>query len=196
MVGPTVEFYLAVKTLYFDFLNPLTRLPPVTNRSYYYSYDTCELTHIFCSSISSIICLIGKKFPLSRSANLKAKQEVIGMSKRNLWKLSAIASICLMLAACGGGGDSSDGTGKLSVSITDAPIHDAQSVTVNFLGAEVKPADGPAVRFYFCENPADPERIRRSSEYQVCRHRHRYTRREHRPVEANCWCQCLTAGWC
>jgi hypothetical protein len=78
------------------------------------------------------------------------------MSKRNLWKLSAIASACLMLAACGGGSDSSDGTGKLSVSITDAPIHDAQSVTVNFLGAEVKPADGPALRFYFCEDPDDP----------------------------------------
>jgi len=85
------------------------------------------------------------------------KQEVRGMSKRNLWELSAIASVFLMLAACGGGGDSSDGTGKLSVSITDAPISDAQSVTVNFLGAEVKPADGSAVRFYFCENPDDPE---------------------------------------
>ena len=79
------------------------------------------------------------------------------MGKRNLWKLSAIASACLMLAACGGGSDSSDGTGKLSVSITDAPISDAQSVTVNFLGVEVKPADGPAVRFYFCENSGDPE---------------------------------------
>ena len=69
------------------------------------------------------------------------------IGKRNLWKLSAIASACLMLAACGGGGDSADGTGKLSVSITDAPIHDAQSVTVNFLGAEVKPADGPPMLF-------------------------------------------------
>jgi hypothetical protein len=78
------------------------------------------------------------------------------MGKRNLWQLSTIASVCMMLAACDGGGDSSDGAGKLSVSITDAPIHDAQSVTVNFLGAEVKPADGPALRFYFCEDPIDP----------------------------------------
>jgi hypothetical protein len=80
----------------------------------------------------------------------------MGMGKRNLWGISAIASACLMLAACGGGSDSPDGAGKLSVSITDAPIHDAQSVTVNFLGAEVKPADGPALRFYFCENLIDP----------------------------------------
>jgi hypothetical protein len=78
------------------------------------------------------------------------------MSKRSLWKLGAIVSACLMLAACGGGSDSSDGTGKLSVSITDAPIHDAQHVYVDFLGAEVKPADGPALMFYFCENPVDP----------------------------------------
>ena len=75
------------------------------------------------------------------------------MGKRNFWELSAIVTACLILAACGGSSDSSDGTGKLSVSITDAPISDAQSVTVNFLGAEVKPADGPALRFYFCEDP-------------------------------------------
>jgi hypothetical protein len=77
------------------------------------------------------------------------------MGKRNPWKLSAIASACLMLAACGGGSDSSDGTGKLSVSITDAPISDAQSVTVFFLGVEIKPSDGPALKFNFCEDPVD-----------------------------------------
>jgi len=81
------------------------------------------------------------------------------MGKGSLLKLSAIASLCVMLAACGGGGDSGEGgggTGKLSISITDAPIHDAQSVTVNFLGAEVKPAGGSALSFYFCEDPIDP----------------------------------------
>jgi len=86
------------------------------------------------------------------------KQEVMGMGKRNLWELSAIASVSVMLAACGGGGDSRDGTGKLSVSITDAPIHEAQSVTVNFLGAEVKPASGPVLKFNFCEDPDDPDK--------------------------------------
>ena len=79
------------------------------------------------------------------------------MSKQNLWKLNTIVSACLMLAACGGSSDSLDGTGRLSVSITDAPIHDAQSVIVNFLGAEVKPADGPALRFYFCKDPDYPD---------------------------------------
>ena len=47
------------------------------------------------------------------------------MGKRNLMELSTIVSACLMLAACGGGSDSVDGTGRLSISITDAPIHDA-----------------------------------------------------------------------
>ncbi len=78
------------------------------------------------------------------------------MGKRNLWELCAIASACLMLAACGGG-DSAGGTGELSVSITDAPIHDAQSVTINFLGAEVKPTDGPALKFNFCKDPDNPD---------------------------------------
>ena len=87
----------------------------------------------------------------------KAKREVLGMGKGNFWRLSTIASVSVMLAACSSGsGDSGDGTGKLSVSITDAPIHDAQSVTVNFLGAEVKPASGPALKFNFCEDPDDP----------------------------------------
>jgi hypothetical protein len=84
-----------------------------------------------------------------------SKQEVTDMGKRACWELSAIASVCLMLASCGDG-DSDNGTGKLSVSITDAPIHEAQSVTVDFLGVEVKPADGPALKFYFCEDLVDP----------------------------------------
>jgi hypothetical protein len=78
------------------------------------------------------------------------------MSNNSLWKLDTIVSACLMLAACGGSSDSLDGTGRLSVSITDAPIHDAQSVIVNFLGVEVKPADGPALRFYFCKDLDKP----------------------------------------
>ena len=70
-------------------------------------------------------------------------------------RLGTVAAACLLLAACGG--SSSNETGKLSLSITDAPIYDAQSVTVNFTGVEVKPASGPALRFNFCEAPlTDP----------------------------------------
>jgi len=57
------------------------------------------------------------------------------MGKRNFWKLGAIASTFMMLAACGGGGGGdSDGTGTLSLSITDAPVQndDIAEVWVRF----------------------------------------------------------------
>ena len=73
-------------------------------------------------------------------------------------KLFLIIGVSIWLAACGG--DSEGGTGRLSVSIADAPIHDAQSVTVNFLGVEVKAADGPALLFNFCKDPDNPRRSR------------------------------------
>lgn len=78
------------------------------------------------------------------------------MGNYHFSKITATAIACLALAACGGSGDGEDGTGKLSLSVTDAPIHEAQSVTVNFLAVEVKPAEGPALVFYFCEDPLDP----------------------------------------
>ncbi len=80
------------------------------------------------------------------------------MKKRNLCELGAIMAICLVLAACGGSNnsDSSSGTGSLSLSIIDAPIHDAQAVTVNFIGAVVKPEEGPALEFKFCKDPVNP----------------------------------------
>jgi hypothetical protein len=80
------------------------------------------------------------------------------MKTRNLWELGTIMTTCLVLSACGGSGsDSLDGTGRLSLSITDAPIHDAQSVTVNFVGAVVKPEEGPALEFNFCKDPDNPD---------------------------------------
>jgi hypothetical protein len=81
------------------------------------------------------------------------------MKTRNLCELGAIMATCLVLSACGGSSnsDSSSGTGSLSLSITDAPIHEAESVTVNFIGAVVKPAEGPALEFHFCKDPDDPD---------------------------------------
>ena len=76
------------------------------------------------------------------------------MKIRNPCELGAIVTTCLALSACGGSSiDSSSGTGNLSLSITDAPIHDAQTVTVNFVGAVVKPEEGPALEFHFCKDP-------------------------------------------
>lgn len=79
------------------------------------------------------------------------------MRIKNLSKLGSIGTACLLLAACGGSGDGSNKTGELSLSIADAPIHDAQSVNIDFLGAVVKPAEGPAIEFFFCKDPINPD---------------------------------------
>lgn len=48
------------------------------------------------------------------------------------------------LAACGGGGGGGDSTGKMSLSITDAPVDDAASVVVQFSGVAFKRAGAAA----------------------------------------------------
>lgn len=80
-----------------------------------------------------------------------------------------VIATCLLLTACGGGGDvgsgngsASDGgfgssnTGTLSLSISDAPIYEAQAVKIDFSGVEVKPENGPAIEFRFCKEPGAP----------------------------------------
>jgi len=67
------------------------------------------------------------------------------MGKRNFWKLGAIASTFMMLAACGGGGGGdSDGTGTLSLRITDAPVlnEDIAEVIVCFTYVIIHPSNG------------------------------------------------------
>ena len=54
----------------------------------------------------------------------------------------SVASITLLLTACGGGGGSSSGTGTLNLGITDAAIDNAESVVVEFTGVELQPAGG------------------------------------------------------
>ncbi len=67
------------------------------------------------------------------------------MGKRNFWKLGAIASTFMALAACGGGGGGgSDGTGTLSLRITDAPVlnEDIAEVIVCFTDVIIHPSNG------------------------------------------------------
>ena len=77
-----------------------------------------------------------------------------GPSLRKLARC-ALPALCLLLTACSES-DDSDGDGQLSVSITDAPIYDAQKVEIDFGGIEIKPADGPARSFVFCKDPVNP----------------------------------------
>ena len=49
-----------------------------------------------------------------------------------------LASMCVLVAACGGGGGNEDGTGTLSLAVTDAPVDDAQAVVIQFSGVAFK----------------------------------------------------------
>ncbi|MDH3871240.1 MAG: DUF4382 domain-containing protein [Gammaproteobacteria bacterium] len=59
----------------------------------------------------------------------------------------ALSGLALMLTACGGGGGSS--TGALNLSLTDAPVDEAEEVVVNFIGVELQPAGGERIMFDF-----------------------------------------------
>ena len=75
----------------------------------------------------------------------------------------AAAFVALMLTACGGGGggdSSSDGTGALSLSITDAPVsnEDISEVWVRFTQVIVKPSDGDTIVIDVTDNQNNPYR--------------------------------------
>ena len=53
-----------------------------------------------------------------------------------------LASLCALAAACGGGGGGEDGTGRLSLAVTDAPVDDAQAVVIQFSGVAFKREGG------------------------------------------------------
>lgn len=50
------------------------------------------------------------------------------------------SAILLGLAACGGGGGGDEGTGRFTLSVTDAPVDDASGVVVQFSGVAFKRA--------------------------------------------------------
>ena len=50
-----------------------------------------------------------------------------------------VSSLAVLgLSACGGGGGDAESTGRLNLSITDAPVDDATSVVVQFSGVAFK----------------------------------------------------------
>jgi hypothetical protein len=58
-------------------------------------------------------------------------------------------SFLVVLTACGGDGGSEDGTGKLSIAVTDAPVDHAEAVVVGFTGIDLYRDGEPAVSFNF-----------------------------------------------
>jgi len=55
--------------------------------------------------------------------------------------LSLLAGGAFALAACGGGSGSSSGSGSLTMSVTDAPVDEADNVYVQFSSVTLKPSD-------------------------------------------------------
>lgn len=82
----------------------------------------------------------------SPSLSSKSHSSVLKKPLASLALMGAIAG----LAACGGSSDD-DNTGRLSLSVTDAPVDSATEVVVAFTGVSIKPAGGEAVEFVFDE---------------------------------------------
>ncbi|HEU4623847.1 MAG TPA: DUF4382 domain-containing protein [Steroidobacteraceae bacterium] len=71
---------------------------------------------------------------------------------RSSWRVAGIAVLCtgIFAGGCGGGdASSSGGMGKLSVSLTDAPVDSATEVVVAFSGIELHHADGKTISIDF-----------------------------------------------
>lgn len=65
--------------------------------------------------------------------------------RQSLLLNTGAGALALVLAGCDAAGDS----GRLRLSIADAPVDRASKVVVQFTGVEVKPADGEAIDFDF-----------------------------------------------
>lgn len=70
-------------------------------------------------------------------------------TSRNALTTALFLAIAAGLSGCGGGGGSSTGTGTLNLSITDAPVDEADAVIVEFTGVEIKPAGGSSFSIDF-----------------------------------------------
>ncbi|WP_430460805.1 DUF4382 domain-containing protein [Thalassolituus sp. LLYu03] len=60
-----------------------------------------------------------------------------------------LTALCAALAGCGT--SSSDGSGQLTLSLTDAPVTSLQSVSVTITGVSLKPASGDTLTYTFEE---------------------------------------------
>jgi len=64
------------------------------------------------------------------------------MDKLHARRALAPAIVLLAITGCSGSG-SGDKTGRISIGVSDDPMHDAEKVCIAFTGIELKPKDGP-----------------------------------------------------
>lgn len=68
----------------------------------------------------------------------------------HITRFIAVITATVLLTACGDGSGSGSSTGKLNLSITDAPVDNADHVWVEFTGVELKLQGGAALQIdYF-----------------------------------------------
>lgn len=80
-------------------------------------------------------------------------------SARNLSVLG-ITAVGIVACSSGGGGDGpqfgANPTGRLSLSITDAPVDTVDEIVLHFTGVRLKPQDGPAIDIPFVDSNGAP----------------------------------------
>lgn len=67
---------------------------------------------------------------------------------RNVLTIAGIA-LASIISACGGGNSNGDGTGILSISVTDAAVEGVDEVWVEFSGVTLKPPTGEPIEYVF-----------------------------------------------
>lgn len=86
-------------------------------------------------------------------------------------RLLGAVALAFLLAACGGGGGGGNvaGSGGLSLSITDAPVIDANiaEVWVRFTEVIIHPADGSGDIVYVVEDASDPNNVKPYREIEL-----------------------------
>lgn len=80
------------------------------------------------------------------------------MKPINSFSISTVFLLVVLLAACGGGGSggSTNGSGALTLRMTDGPVDSAYHVYIQFHGLEIQSASGERTTLNYCQDPSDP----------------------------------------
>lgn len=81
------------------------------------------------------------------------------MKPINRLSIATVVIFVVMLSACGGSGGSSgstNGSGALTVRMTDGPVDTAFHVYIQLHGLEIQSASGELTTLNYCQDPSDP----------------------------------------
>lgn len=81
------------------------------------------------------------------------------MKPINSFSISTVFLLVVLLAACGSGGGSggsTNGSGALTLRMTDGPVDSAYHVYIQFHGLEIQSSAGERTTLNYCQDPSDP----------------------------------------